>query len=217
MIPQEWSALLPQGIAEPALRAVEAERASGVVVYPPAGQLFTALELTPPSAVKAVIIGQDPYHEAGQAMGLAFAVQPECAKLPPSLKNILREYSDDLALPMPTHPDLRCWAARGVLMLNTVLSVREHAANSHAKIGWQQVTDAIISAVNRYCAHSVFMLWGAPAQSKLPLIDTQKHCVLCAPHPSPLSAYRGFFGSRPFSQTNQWLISHDRTPIDWTL
>jgi uracil-DNA glycosylase len=217
VIPPEWAALLPQGLAEPPLHAVAAERAAGMVIYPPAGRLFTALELTPPEAVKVVIIGQDPYHEAGQAMGLAFAVPPECPKLPPSLKNILREYADDLNLPLPIKPDLRKWAAQGVLMLNTVLSVREHAANSHAKIGWQRVTDALITAVNAHCTPSVFILWGAPAQSKLPLIDTQRHGVLCAPHPSPLSAYRGFFGSRPFSQANQWLSAHGREPIDWTL
>lgn len=216
-LPEEWSALLPPGIADAPLAAVARDRDDGIAVYPPAGSLFAALRLTPPRQVRAVILGQDPYHEPGQATGVAFAVPAECRKLPPSLRNILREYAIDLGAAPPAHPDLRQWCQQGVLLLNTVLSVREHAAASHAAIGWQRLTDAIIAAVSRHCPPCAFLLWGLPAQRKIPLIASPPHGVFCAPHPSPLSAYRGFFGSRPFSQANRWLRDHGRPEIDWRL
>lgn len=216
-LPEAWARLLPEGIAEAPLAAVEAARRNGMTVYPPAGTLFAALRLTPPEAVKAVILGQDPYHEAGEAMGIAFAVPPQNGHLPPSLRNILREYADDLQCPVPARPDLRQWARHGVLLLNTVFSVEAHRANSHARLGWQEVSDAIIRAVSQFCEPCVFILWGAPAQRKLPLVDAARHGVICSAHPSPLSAWRGFFGSRPFSRTNDWLAAHNRKPVDWSL
>ncbi len=216
-LPYSWAKCLPFDIERQAVAAVAEERGAGVTVYPPAGQLFYALELVPPEAVKAVILGQDPYHEPGQAMGLAFAVPPECAKLPPSLRNILKEYAEDWGKLPPDHPDLTKWAQQGVLMLNTILSVREHAAFSHRELGWESVTDAILQCVSRQARRVVFVLWGAPAQAKRALIDETRHAVLAAPHPSPLSAYRGFFGSRPFTTVNRLLEEGGRDGIDWTL
>ncbi len=216
-IPEAWANCLPSGIADIPLATVKAERDRGVTIYPPAGQLFRALELVAPEQVKAVVLGQDPYHEPGQAMGLAFAVPQECLKLPPSLKNILKEYSEDWGKVPPPHPDLTKWAQQGVLLLNTILSVREHSAFSHQNIGWEAVTDAILQAISRQSQRVVFILWGAPAQAKRPLIDESRHAVLTAPHPSPLSAYRGFFGSKPFTTANRLLAEAGRPPVDWTL
>lgn len=215
-LPEAWKELLPAGIADPALAAVARERAEGKVVYPPEGELFAALKRTPPQSVRVVLLGQDPYHEAGQAMGLAFAVPQCCAKLPPSLKNILKEYHADTGAEPPGHPDLTRWADEGVLLLNTTLSVREHEAFSHAAIGWQEVTDAVIAALSRQSRPVVFLLWGKPAQEKRTLIDEGVHGVLTAPHPSPLSAYRGFFGSKPFSKANEWLKNHGQSSVNWT-
>ena len=215
VLPEAWAKLLPAGIAEAPLQEIAKRRAGGDEIFPPAGQVFHALQLTPPEAVRAVLLGQDPYHEPGQAMGLAFAVPPTCAKLPPSLKNILKEYQDDLGIEPPDHPDLTQWARQGVLLLNTTLTVQAHQAFSHAKLGWQAVTDAIIRAVSRFEHPVVFLLWGAPAQAKRPLIDETRHGVLAAAHPSPLSAFRGFFGSHPFSQANRWLTGHGQSPVDW--
>jgi uracil-DNA glycosylase len=215
-LPPDWASCLPHGLADIPLAKVAAERARGITVYPPAGQVFRALYLVPPSAVRAVILGQDPYHEPGQAMGLAFAVPNGC-KLPPSLKNILKEYAEDWKQPPPAQPDLTKWARQGVLLLNTLLSVREHAAFSHRDFGWETVTDAILKAVSLQPHRVVFILWGAPAQAKRPLIDETRHAVLAAPHPSPLSAYRGFFGSKPFTTANRLLAEAGRPPIDWTL
>lgn len=216
-IPDSWAELLPSGIADIPLATVKTEREHGVTIYPPPGQIFRALELVAPEQVKAVILGQDPYHEPGQAMGLAFAVPQGCAKLPPSLRNILKEYADDWGKEPPLHPDLTKWAQQGVLLLNTILSVREHSAFSHQNIGWERVTDEILRAVSGQTQRVVFVLWGSPAQTKRPLIDETRHAVLTAPHPSPLSAYRGFFGSRPFSAVNHLLVEAGRLPIDWTL
>ena len=216
-IPARWAKFLAPGIAEAPLAAVAAERSKGVAVYPPAGQIFRALELVAPEEIRAVILGQDPYHEPGQAMGLAFAVPGECKRLPPSLKNILKEYAEDLGRTLPEQPDLTRWARQGVLLLNTILSVREHAAFSHRDIGWEAVTDAILQAVSALPRRVVFVLWGAPAQAKRSLIDEARHAVVASPHPSPLSAYRGFFGSRPFSTVNRLLEEAGRPPIDWSL
>ena len=216
-LPPAWAKWLPAELVDVPMMAVVAERARGVVVYPPPGQLFRALSLVAPEQVKAVILGQDPYHEPGQAMGLAFAVPQECAKLPPSLRNILKEYAEDWGKEPPLHPDLTKWAQQGVLLLNTILSVREHEAFSHRNIGWEEVTDAILKTVSALPRRVVFVLWGAPAQAKRALIDETRHAVIVAPHPSPLSAYRGFFGSHPFSSVNRLLSDGGRGAIDWTL
>lgn len=185
-------------------------------IYPPAEDIFNALHYTPYSHVKVVILGQDPYHEYHQAHGLCFSVLPG-NDTPPSLVNIYKELQDDLQLKIPNNGYLRKWADQGVLMLNTVLTVREHAANSHQGHGWEQFTDAILSAVNRIDRPIVYLLWGSPAQKKIPMLDNPKHLILKAPHPSPLSAYRGFFGCRHFSQTNDFLTSHGEEPIDWQI
>ena len=185
-------------------------------VFPPRGDLFTAFRLTPPDRVRAVILGQDPYHDDGQAHGLAFSVR-EGVRPPPSLRNIFKELHADLGLPIPASGLLTGWAEQGVLLLNTVLTVRAHQPGSHRKHGWEPFTDAVISRLNETVPHLIFILWGAPAQSKLPLIDRKKHSVICSAHPSPLSAHRGFFGSRPFSEVNRDLAAHGMTPIDWDL
>ena len=187
------------------------------VVYPPADEIFTALHLTPLKSVRVVILGQDPYHNAHQAMGLCFSVKPEVKDLPPSLINIFRELHDDVGCHMPANGDLSGWARQGVLLLNTVLTVRAHKPASHQGKGWEQFTDAIIRAVNKEDRPIVYMLWGSPAQSKAVMLDNPKHLVLKAPHPSPLSAYRGFFGCRHFSKCNEFLAAHGAEPIDWQL
>lgn len=191
--------------------------ANDVSVYPPAKDLFKAFDLTPLSQVKVVILGQDPYHGAGQAMGLAFSV-PKSIPKPPSLNNILKEMGDDIQTHYPNHGDLTHWATQGVLLLNTCLSVAEGQAGSHQGQGWETFTDAVIEAVNKYTQHTVFILWGSKAKQKGKYINTDKHLILTANHPSPLSANRGgFFGTRPFSQTNTYLQKHGKTPIDWQL
>lgn len=186
-------------------------------IYPPEGAELTALRLTQPSAVRAVILGQDPYHEPGQAFGLAFAVHKGAA-LPPSLRNIYMELQSDAGVIPPAHGDLTGWAERGVLLLNTVLTVEKGKANSHASWGWQRLTDAVIAATNGLPQPVAFVLWGAQAQKKAALIDSNApRLVLSAPHPSPLSSYRGFFGSRPFSQIDRFLAENGERPIDWTI
>lgn len=185
-------------------------------IYPPHDLIFNALNTTSFEKVKVVILGQDPYHEFGQAQGLSFSVAAG-TKLPPSLKNIFKELSADCHISTPQSGDLSVWAKQGVLLLNTVLTVREGAANSHAKHGWETFTDRIISLLSAREKGIVFILWGKNATSKLPLIDTSRHIVLTSAHPSPLAAYRGFFGSQPFSKANEALISLGETPIDWRL
>ena len=187
------------------------------VVYPPADEIFNAFHFTPLHKVKAVILGQDPYHNVNQAHGLSFSVKPEVKDLPPSLVNIFQELHDDLGCEIPNNGYLKKWADQGVLMLNTVLTVRAHQANSHQGMGWEQFADAVIQAVNAQDRPIVFILWGRPAQQKAAMLTNPKHLILKAPHPSPLSAFRGFFGSRPFSQTNAFLESHGETPIDWQI
>ena len=192
------------------------EEYSKHVVYPASEDIFNALHLTPLHEVKVVILGQDPYHNVNQAHGLCFSVKPE-VEIPPSLVNIYKELHDDLGCKIPNNGYLEKWAKQGVLMLNTVLTVRAHQAASHQGKGWEQFTDAIIQAVNEQDRPIVFILWGKPAQSKKKMLNNPKHLVLEAPHPSPLSAYRGFFGSKPFSQTNQFLQENGITPIDWQI
>ena len=186
------------------------------VIYPPAEDIFNALHLTPLSQVKVLILGQDPYHNEGQAHGLCFSVKPE-VEIPPSLENIYKELQSDLGCYIPNNGYLVKWAQQGVLMLNTVLTVRAHQANSHQGRGWEQFTDAIIQAVNAQDRPIVYMLWGRPAQSKIPMLNNPRHLILKAPHPSPLSAYRGFFGCKHFSQANAFLEKNGIEPIDWQI
>lgn len=183
-------------------------------IFPPGRQIFNAFDLCPFNRVKVVIIGQDPYHDDGQANGLCFSVNPG-TPFPPSLQNIFKEISDDLGRPMPTDGDLSRWARQGVLLLNATLTVRAHQAGSHQGKGWEQFTDAVIHELSAHRDHLVFMLWGSYAKAKGAQIDTSRHCILTAAHPSPLSAYRGFFGCHHFSLANAYLTSHGLTPIDW--
>lgn len=186
------------------------------VVYPPSEDIFNAFHYTPLSKVKVVIIGQDPYHNEGQAHGLCFSVQPG-TEIPPSLANIYKELQDDLGCYIPNNGYLVKWAKQGVLLLNTVLTVRAHQANSHQGRGWEQFTDAVIRAVNEKEEPVVFLLWGRPAQLKKNMLSNPKHFILEAPHPSPLSAYRGFFGCKHFSKTNEFLTENGLSPIDWQI
>lgn len=185
-------------------------------VFPAPDDIFNALHLTPLSRVKVVILGQDPYHNDGQAHGLCFSVKPD-VEIPPSLVNIYQELHDDLGCKIPNNGYLVKWAEQGVLLLNTVLTVRAHQANSHRGIGWEQFTDAIIEAVNAQDRPVVFMLWGRPAQMKKSMLNNPDHLILEAPHPSPLSAYRGFFGCRHFSKANAFLEKNGIEPIDWQI
>ena len=185
-------------------------------IFPEADDIFNAFHLTPLSQVKVVILGQDPYHNYGQAHGLCFSVKPG-VEVPPSLMNIYTELHDDLGCYIPNNGYLVKWASQGVLMLNTVLTVRAHQANSHRDIGWEQFTDAAIKAVNALDRPVVFILWGRPAQMKKSMLNNPKHLILEAPHPSPLSGFRGFFGSKPFSKTNDFLKANGIEPIDWQI
>ena len=187
------------------------------VIYPPADDIFNAFHFTPLSKVKVLILGQDPYHGEHQAHGLCFSVLPDQTEIPPSLQNIYKELQDDLGCYIPNNGYLKKWADQGVLMLNTVLTVRAHQAGSHQGKGWEQFTDAIIQAVKAQDRPIVYLLWGKPAQSKIPMLTNSKHLILKAPHPSPLSAYRGFFGCRHFSQTNEFLNNNGIEPIDWQI
>ncbi|SCX88939.1 Uracil-DNA glycosylase [Lachnospiraceae bacterium XPB1003] len=185
-------------------------------VFPPAQDIFNAFHLTPLHEVKAVILGQDPYINEGQAHGLCFSVKAGNA-LPPSLVNIYKEIHDDLGCDIPKSGDLTKWAKQGVLLLNTVLTVRAHQSMSHQGIGWEVFTDAVIERINKENRPIVFLLWGAPAGRKAAMLDNPAHLVLKAPHPSPLSAYRGFFGCKHFSKTNEFLKAHGAEPIDWQI
>lgn len=187
------------------------------IIYPPAEDIFNAFHFTPLSKVKVMILGQDPYHNENQAHGLSFSVLPTQKDIPPSLVNIYQELHDDLGCYIPNNGYLKKWADQGVLLLNTVLTVRAHQANSHQGKGWEQFTDAVIEAVNAQDRPIVYLLWGRPAQSKIPMLTNSKHLILKAPHPSPLSAYRGFFGCRHFSQTNAFLEKNGIEPIDWQI
>ena len=186
-------------------------------VYPDANDIFNAFDFTPLSKVKVVILGQDPYHNENQAHGLSFSVKPEQKEIPPSLVNIYQELHDDLGCFIPNNGYLKKWAEQGVMLLNTVLTVRAHQANSHRGIGWEEFTDAAIRILAGQDRPMVFILWGRPAQMKKPMLTNPKHLILEAPHPSPLSAYRGFFGSRPFSKTNEYLEANGLEPVDWQI
>lgn len=218
---QTWQEIIRQQQSQPYFQQindfVEQQRRDGKVVYPPENQVFSAFDMTPFEDVRVVILGQDPYHGAQQAHGLAFSVLPG-VKIPPSLRNMYKELADDIeGFEAPTHGYLESWAQQGVLMLNTVLTVEEGKAHSHAKCGWETFTDHIIAQLNERAEPIVFLLWGAHAQKKGQAIDEKKHFVLSAPHPSPLSARRGFFGCKHFSQTNELLKSQNLPAIDWCL
>jgi len=185
-------------------------------IFPQFNNIFRAFNLLSPDKVRVVIIGQDPYHGANQANGLAFSVCDKC-KIPPSLHNIFKELVDDMHCKYPSSGDLTSWANEGVLLINAVLSVVEAEANSHRGIGWEKFTDCVIKKLSDKFEHIVFILWGAPSQKKASFIEERKHFILKAPHPSPLSSYRGFFGSKPFSQSNAYLTLHHKKPIDWCL
>ena len=219
MIQNDWLAPLKPEFAKPyyaeLFRFVKNEYATRQI-FPPADDIFNAFHLTPLHEVKVVILGQDPYHNDGQAHGLCFSVKPD-VDIPPSLVNIYQELHDDLGCYIPNNGYLTKWAKQGVLMLNTVLTVRAHQANSHRGMGWEQFTDAAIRILNEQDRTIVFILWGSPAQKKAQMLNNPKHLILKAPHPSPLSAYRGFFGSRPFSQTNEFLVKNGLEPIDWQI
>lgn len=213
-----WKEALRDEFDKPYMKALgnflRTEKAAGKEIYPPGPTIFNALNSTPLDQVKVVIIGQDPYHGPGQAHGLCFSVQPGVA-IPPSLLNIYKELKRDLNLDMPSHGYLQSWAEQGVLLLNTSLTVERGQAGSHANQGWQPFTDRVIEVVSQHQPHLVFLLWGAHAQSKQRLIDTQKHLALRSPHPSPLSAHRGFLGNGHFSRCNKFLEQHGLAPIDW--
>ena len=223
-VPESWSPVLNPLLATPEARRLggwlRAEEDAGKQVFPPRGTRLRALELTPLDAVKVVILGQDPYHGPGQAHGLCFSV-PEGVQVPPSLKNIYKELQSDLGIAPPGHGNLEHWARQGVLLLNNSLTVESSRAGSHAVKGWEAITDGCVAAVAQRAEPSVFILWGSHAQGKAARIPKLaaggSHCIIRSPHPSPLSAHRGFFGSKPFSQANAFLESHGRGAIDWTL
>ena len=195
---------------------IKQEKADGKTVYPPGSLIFNAYNTTPLDQVKVVILGQDPYHNPGQAMGLSFSV-PKGVTPPPSLRNIYKEIEDSLDISKPNHGDLTKWAEQGVFLLNSMLTVERNQPGSHKRSGWQYFTDASIKAVNDRTEHTVFMLWGAFARKKAELIDGEKHLVLESAHPSPFSADKGFFGNHHFKQANEYLEAHGKTPIDWSL
>lgn len=219
MIENDWLTELGQEFGKPYYRELYQfvlNEYNTTQVFPPADDIFNAFHLTPLSEVKVVIIGQDPYHNVGQAHGLCFSVKPD-VDIPPSLVNIYKELQDDLGCYIPNNGYLIKWAKQGVLMLNTVLTVRAHMANSHRGKGWEEFTDAAIRALNKQDRPIVFILWGRPAQTKARMLSNPNHLILKAPHPSPLSAYNGFFGSKPFSQTNRFLEERGAAPIDWQI
>jgi uracil-DNA glycosylase len=198
------------------LEFVEKERKSGKIIFPANGDIFNAIKFTPFDQIKVVVIGQDPYHGPGQAHGLSFSVRPGVAP-PPSLVNIFKELREDLGIPIPNSGCLEPWAKQGVLLLNAVLTVESGKPQSHADIGWEKFTDAVVSSINAHLLGIVFLLWGSPAQKKGATISRERHHVLRAPHPSPLSAHRGFMGCKHFSQANALLEQQGKTPIDWQI
>lgn len=217
---ETWKQALAPQFADPYMAALRQflteEKEAGKRIFPKGAEYFRALDLTPLPDVKVVILGQDPYHGAGQAHGLCFSVRPG-VRIPPSLVNIYKEMQADLGIPPAQHGFLEHWARQGVLLLNSVLTVEEGKAAAHQGRGWERFTDAVIRAVNEECSHVVFMLWGSYAQKKAAFVDQRRHLVLKAPHPSPLSAHNGFFGSRHFSKANAYLMSNGREPVDWQL
>ncbi len=220
MIDNDWLEYLQEEFKKPYYKELYAfvkQEYNTHVIYPPADDIFNAFHLTPLSEVKVLILGQDPYHGPHQAHGLCFSVLPDQPEIPPSLQNIYKELESDLGCYIPNNGFLEKWARQGVLMLNTVLTVRAHRAGSHQGKGWEQFTDAIIQAVNAQDRPVVYLLWGRPAQSKIPMLTNPRHLILRASHPSPLSAQRGFFGCRHFSQANEFLVSHGEEPVDWQI
>lgn len=216
----EWLEALGGEFDEPYMQALRTflleRKQAGAAVYPPGGQIFNALDSTPPSQVKAVILGQDPYHGPGQAHGLCFSVRPG-VPVPPSLINIFKELRDDIGFAIPKHGCLQAWAEHGVLLLNAVLTVERGNAGAHQGQGWETFTDRVVDVINAGPNPVVFLLWGAQAKKKGQGIDRSRHLVLTAPHPSPLSAHRGFLGCRHFSKANAWLEQQGQAPIDWSL
>lgn len=216
---KSWSSLLQSELKSPYmedLRLFLENEYQDKSIFPPEDKIFEAFRLTPFDQVKVVIIGQDPYHGQGQAQGLCFSVNKDI-KIPPSLVNIYKELTGDMNLPLPTHGSLVQWARQGVLLLNTVLTVEEGKANSHHKKGWEKFTDKVIEVLNEKKENLVFILWGSPAQKKASKVDPKKHKILTSVHPSPLSYYRGFLGSKPFSQTNKYLEETNQKPINWEI
>lgn len=219
-IDASWKKALEKEFAQPYFAGIKQflmqERQAGHVIFPPGKLIFNAFDTTPFDEVKVVILGQDPYHGPGQAHGLSFSV-PKGVDVPPSLRNIYKEIQTDLGHPVPSHGNLESWAAQGVLLLNAILTVRAHQAASHHGAGWERFTDAAIQHLNRDRDGLVFMLWGGYAKKKGEMIDRGRHLVLTAPHPSPLSAHSGWFGSRHFSQANKYLESQGKGPVDWRI
>ena len=215
-----WKAVLEGEFSKAYMVALQAylleQRSVGKVVFPPAAEIFSALNLTPFESAKVVILGQDPYHGEGQAHGLCFSVKSD-VRVPPSLRNIFKELHADLGCTTPAHGNLESWAKQGVLLLNCVFTVESAQAASHKGIGWEQFTDKIVESLNIQRQHLVFILWGSHAQKKGAMIDRSRHLVLSSPHPSPLSASRGFFGNHHFSTANTYLIQHENKPINWQL
>ncbi|MBR4026835.1 MAG: uracil-DNA glycosylase [Lachnospiraceae bacterium] len=220
MLTNDWADALREEFKKPYYRQLYQfvkEEYATTTIYPPANDIFNALHNTPLSKVKVVILGQDPYHNVNQAHGFSFSVLPSQPKIPPSLQNIYKELQDDMGCTIPNNGYLKKWADQGILLLNTVLTVRAHQANSHRGKGWEEFTDAIIREVNKLDRPVVYLLWGRPAQMKASMLNNPNHLVLKAAHPSPLSAYNGFFGCKHFSQTNVFLTSHGETAIDWQI
>ena len=220
MLSNDWAAALNPEFHKEYYRQLYnfvREEYSRRVIYPPSEEIFSAFHFTPLHEVKVLLLGQDPYHNDHQAHGMSFSVPQDQKEIPPSLQNIYKELQDDLGCYIPNNGYLKKWADQGVLLLNTVLTVRAHQANSHQGKGWEQFTDAVIQAVNEQDRPVVYLLWGRPAQSKIPMLTNPRHLILKAPHPSPLSAYRGFFGCRHFSQCNDFLKANGAEPIDWQI
>ncbi len=220
MIDNDWLPALAPEFKKPYYRELYGfvrEEYGKAVIYPPAEDIFNAFHFTPLGEVKVLLLGQDPYHNVNQAHGLSFSVPTNQREIPPSLQNIYKELESDLGCSIPNNGYLKKWADQGVLLLNTVLTVRAHQANSHQGRGWEQFTDAVIQAVNAQDRPVVYFLWGRPAQMKASMLTNPKHLILKAPHPSPLSAYRGFFGCRHFSKANEFLSSNGVAPIDWQI
>ena len=220
MITNDWLDAIQTEFSKPYYKELfefVKEEYSRVTVYPPSDDIFNAFHFTPLSKVKVLILGQDPYHNVHKAHGLSFSVPDDQKDIPPSLQNIYKELQEDLGCRVPNNGYLKKWADQGVLLLNTVLTVRAHQANSHQGKGWEKFTDAVIQAVNMQDRPVVYLLWGKPAQSKASMLTNPKHLILKAPHPSPLSAYRGFFGCRHFSRANAFLVENGAEPIDWQI